>query len=554
MPNKQLYVSLFTALSITSSINATEQPNASLDEIRADIVIRNGSVIDGTGKPKFNADVAISGDRIVYVGTHRHVIAEQIIDATGRVIAPGFIDSHSHADLALTLPNQKLNESAITQGITSIVVGADGEFSPAELLAMTAQFETQSVGTNVGFYVGHNGIRREIMGDDSQRKPSESEMMMMEQLVREGMEIGAVGFSTGLMYIPGRYSHTEEVTRLTRQVASFGGIYDSHVRDPINNLLASDREAIEIATHAGVAGKISHVKAVCLQNAGQSTEIIALVEKHRARNINIVTDQYPYDGAKTAYLSSLVQLTDEQRAQYSDVKDALGLPSLIEQLKIQSEQGISGQFSWLQTVGYSCIRITESLDFPGLEGQYLNQIARARNKENFAVLRELIISADHPIQVTLGGIDERDVQNLLVQPWNMIVTDGQYVNNASSNDNHPRSTGSFTKILRHYVRELNLLSIEQAIYKMTHQPAAFLGLKNRGIIRQGNFADLVIFAIDRITDRSNYKDPLAYSAGIEYLFVNGELVIEKSAITGRAPGKVLKRETKTPFNLPPQLE
>ncbi len=515
----------------------------------ADLVILNGTIIDGSNTPPYIGSVAVKDDKIVFVGKEFSGKAKHVIDASGLVVSPGFIDSHSHTDYKIKQPEYRLNESSITQGITTVVVGADGEYSPEQLRKMIKTFQHQGVATNVGFYVGHNGIRRAEMVDPSVAIPSQQELNRMVDSVIEGMNLGAVGFSTGLMYEPGRYSQTSEIIELTKAVNKFGGIYDSHVRDPINDLIRSDLEVIDIAREAKVAAKIAHVKAVCLQNNGASKAIVEMINRARSSGLNIVTDQYPYDGAKTYYLHYLINLTQEQRLQDLDIKRSLLDPVLRKQLQAQSEAGINGGFSWLQTVGYSCIRITKSEDFPELVGQYLSKIAISRKQTNFDLLAHLLVESNTPIQVTLAGVDEQDVQNILVQPWNMIVSDGRYVNKASDNYRHPRSTGTFPKVLGHYVRDLQLLTLHQAIIKMTSQPADFLGLKGRGILRLNSFADIVIFDPNLIKDKSTYSNPKAYSEGIKYVLVNGRITLEQGAVTGHAEGRVLRREKKTKARL-----
>jgi N-acyl-D-amino-acid deacylase len=517
--------------------------------IQADIAILNGTIIDGSGQNRYRADIAIFQDKIVYIGNEAKIEAPKVIESHGLVVSPGFIDSHSHVDYRIKKASHRLNESSLTQGITTIVFGADGEYSPNTLRTLLATFDEQGVGTNVGFYVGHNGIRESVMKNSKLNKPSTDELTAMVTLVKEGMKLGAVGFSTGLMYEPGRYSETEEVVALTKAVVPFGGIYDSHVRDPINQLVESDLEVISIARQAKVAAKIAHLKTVCLQNKNKSFEIIEMIKQARSEGLNIVSDQYPYDGAKTYYLESLITLTQQQLRQEIDIKTVLRDPNFRGLIQSQSENGIDGGFSWLQTVGYSCIRITQSEDYPELVGAYLSEIAKNRNIANFALLTDLIINAKKPVQVTLAGIQEQEVQQVLVQPWNMIVSDGRYIDGDSSFESHPRSTGTFPRILGHYVRELKLLTLEEAVKKMTSQPADFLGFTGRGRLQAGNYADITIFDPKRIKDRSTYSDPLQFSVGVKYVLVNGQVAINNGDVTGITGGSIIHREKATQPNI-----
>jgi N-acyl-D-amino-acid deacylase len=517
--------------------------------ITADVAILSGTIVDGTGKHRYQSNIAIKDNRIIYIGNNRHINAKQVIDAEGLIVSPGFIDGHSHVNRKIDQYENRLNESSLAQGISTVVFGADGEFSPETIADYLAIFAKQGVGTNVGFYVGHNGIRENVMGKSQRRAPTSPELTLMQQQVTDGMKMGAVGLSTGLMYEPGVYSKTNEIISLTRSIAPFGGIYDSHVRDPVNDLVASDQEVITISKAAGVAGKIGHLKAVCLHNKGKSADIVSLVEQARAEKFNIVSDQYPYDGAKTVYLETLIKSLPVHKNNYASIADALLNPQVNSELQQLSEHGINGGFSWLKVAKYSCIRITKSDDFPELVGQYLSQIATHKNISGFALLTELITTSSQPIQVTLGGVDEGEVQTIMQQPWNMIVSDGEYINQQSSLRNHPRSTGTFPRILGHYVRDLQLLSLEQAIKKMTSQPADFLGLVDRGRLKVNAIADITIFDAKRIADLSSYVEPLTYATGIEHLLVNGKFAIIDSQITGTAAGVIVHREKPTPAYL-----
>lgn len=525
---------------------ATQLAGAEVGSVVADVAILNGQVIDGSGGPRYGADLALSGDRISYIGTGRVIEAPVVIDARGLVVAPGFIDGHSHSGEYMVDPANRLNESALAQGITTIAFGADGMFSPDQLATMLAAFQSHGIGTNVAFYVGHNGIREQVMGASQQRAPNGDELAAMAGQVRAGMQMGAVGFSTGLMYEPGMYADTEEVIALTRPVAEFGGIYDSHVRNPSGDLLGSDQEVVTIGAQAEVAAKIGHVKAVCLNNAGASQGIIAMVNTARASGDNVVTDQYPYDGAKTVFLRELFLPEDLPVA---ELKAGLLDPVRRVEIREASENGIDGGFSWLKATGYPCIRVTHSEDFPQYVGLFLAEIAARQDRNGFDVIADMILTAQHPLRLTLGGIDEADVQAILVQPWNMIVSDGKYINANSSPDQHPRSTGTFPRVLGHYVRELKLLDLEDAVKKMTSQPADFLGLSDRGRLQVGKAADITIFDERTINDVSSWENPLEYATGVSYVLVNGRQAVSEASVVPEPAGIVLLRTRATPARL-----
>ncbi len=520
----------------------------------ADLVVVGGAVLDGTGAAAMAANVAIRNGVIIHVGPGGPS-ARDTIDATGLTVAPGFIDVHSHTPPALSDPDRRWNEGVIRQGVTTVIGGPDGGMSPQNIRDLAATFEEQGVGTNVAFYVGHNAVRQEVLGGDQQRAPSIEEMAQMRSLVREGMELGALGLSTGLMYEPGMFSVTSEVTALAAEVAPFGGIYDSHTRDPGHDLIGSDLEVIEIAEGAGVPGKIGHLKAVGLHNEGVIEDIIALVENAQARGVEIVSDQYPYDGAATAGLTGIIVAPLDQdglerfRAMgrqgwdeegIAQLKEALASPARRRALKEASENGVDGGFAWLKATGYTSMRIVSSSDYPELVGKYLSEVASMRGADPFDAISDLIIGSTSPVNVTLGAIKEHDVRRLMVQPWNMIASDGAYADGSDSPVGHPRAAGTFPRLLGHYVREEGVLSLEEAVRKITSLPADFHGLSDRGRIAVGAAADITIFDPEVIVDRSDWDHPNRFAVGVEHVLVNGVPVLSGAEMTGSAPGQVLR--------------
>ena len=507
-----------------------------------DLLIKNATVIDGTGKPRIIADVGIRNGTITFVGSAGDAQAKSTIDGKGLVLAPGFIDVHNHSGIEIARQAHRLNEGFVRQGVTTVVDGADGRFDPTYLKVMLAAFEKNGIGTNAAFYIGHNGIRRKVMGRNQQRKPTRAELQRMQALVREGMALGALGLSTGLMYEPGVFSETEEVIALAAEVAPFGGIYDSHVRNPVHDLLGSDREVIRIGEAAGIPAKLGHLKAVGLQNAGKIRDVIEMVEAARSRGFRVVSDQYPYDGAQTARLRDILVMPRDLRGKDVDLLSALGETDTRERIRHTSENGIDGGFAWLKATGYSSMRIVKSADHPKLVGKYLSQLAEERNVEPFDLVCELLSSAKSTLLITLGAIRERDVQELLVQPWNMIASDGMYSDSDHPDPNgHPRSTGTFPRVLGHYVRELKLLTLEEAVRKMTSLPADTVGLSGRGRIAVGAAADLVLFDPNSIADRSTWTEPGLMATGVVHVLVAGVAVLKDGVLTGKAPGRFLPR-------------
>lgn len=524
---------------------------------KADYFIENGTIIDGLGNPAKQVNLLISNGIMEIVEPGEVHNAENIINATGLTIAPGFIDVHNHSDWSGTDSISLLNECFIRQGVTTIVGGPDGYHPPAHLRKLIDTYEQVGTGTNVAFYVGHNGIRREVMKDDQQRPPTDEELEAMKALVQEGMEMGAVGLSTGLMYEPGTYSDTEEIINLAKEVYPFGGIYDSHVRNPVHAFVQSHKEVIEISTKANITGKLGHLKAVGLHNEGSITEVIDMVNQYRMDGFTIVSDQYPYDGAQTEELKAIIVIPSSMPE--GKVIDSLWEAGLVDQagllmksllsdkakraqVKQVSENGEDGGFAWLKATGYTSMRITSSEAYPELVGKYLSQVAEDNNLDPFESLCDLIINDKSSTFITLGGINEKDVQTLLVQPWNMIASDGLSVKESALSGGHPRSTGTFPRVLGHYVRDLNLLPLEEAIRKMTSLPADIIGFNDRGRIASGLPADIVVFNSETIIDRSTFEQPNLYSSGVIHVFVNGIPVLINEKMSGEAPGKYLNRK------------
>ena len=515
-----------------------------------DLLIQGGILVDGSGEESSQMNVGVQGGRIAWIGEDG-VQAADTLDATGFVVAPGFIDVHSHTVPALLERQMRMNEGVLRQGVTTVVGGPDGGFGPEMIRTVIEALGNNGSGTNVAAYIGHNAIRESVMGESQQRAPTPSEFDVMRAQVREGMELGAVGFSTGLMYEPGMFSETSEVVELAREVAAFGGIYDSHVRNPVHAFVESDQEVVAISEGAGISGKIGHLKAVGLHNEGRINNVIELIESARSRGVEIVSDQYPYDGAATSSLIGIIvipsSMTDLESLRAPGPVDSeaaarfrsmLVDPSRRTQLKEASENGIDGGFAWLKATGYSSMRIVSSTDYPELVGVYLSELAEV-GQDPFDAVMDLIAGASTPVNITLGAITEEDVRTLMVQPWNMIASDGAYADGSEAGRGHPRGAGTFARFLGHYVREEGVLPLEEAIRKITSLPADFLGLTDRGRIEEGYAADLSIFNAETIIDRSDWDYPQRFAEGIVHVLVNGTPVLRDGNLTGQTPGAFL---------------
>ena len=501
-----------------------------------DVLIRGGTVIDGTGAPRYAADVALKGDRIAVVSRQPIAAARaaRTIDATGRIVAPGFIDLHAHID---PLPNLPGAESAVRQGVTTALGGPDGG-SPLPLAPYMAARDSQRIGINVGYLVGHNTVRQRVMGVVN-RAPTDAELSRMKGLVAEAMGQGAFGISTGLRYLPGNFARIDEVIALSRVAADSGGIYTSHLREEGLGLIEGVAEAITIARDARIPVVLTHHKAVGQKMWGQSVRTLAMIDSARRAGLDVMADAYPYtatstgigvliptwafDGGDTAFTRRLADPV---------LRDSIRKGIIFNLLNDRGGGDIA-------RVQFSSLRWQ-----PDLAGKNLADWARQRGLaptvENGA---DLVIEAQ-----TKGGasmiyhvLDEKDVQRILAHPQTMVASDGRLARMGDATSPHPRAYGTFPRVLGHYARDLKLFPLETAVHKMSGQPAARLGLRDRGVLRAGAMADVVVFDPATVADRSTFQAPHAYPVGIDWVFVNGAAAVDGGRFTDARSGRVLKR-------------
>ncbi len=534
-PILQLII-LTIVLSLTSVANAKKY----------DLVIKNGLVIDGSRNVGTKVNVAIDDGKIVYVGTRKDIVATKIIDATGLVVSPGFIDVHNHAEYVIQIEASLENESYIRQGVTTVVAGPDGALSPKNIIKLQQYIKTKGSSTNVAVYVGQNGIRKEVMGMEPVLS-NPKQISSMKTLVKEGMELGAVGFSTGLMYEPGMYSNTEEVIELAKVAASFGGSYDSHVRNPVHQLIDSYKEAIEIGRQANLPVKLAHVKLVGFKNRDLFPQVEKLINDARNEGLSVVSDQYPYDGAANDWLWKIIALPKEMMPEKETELTRDWVVALLSdgdksaKLKQFNENG-KDNFSWVKAVGYGSMRVVVAEAQPELVGKHISELADELGKNGFDVIADMITNPKLNINITLGSVLEENVRNFLRKPWNMVSSDGVWTDTTGALISHPRSTGSFPRILGRYVRQEGLLDLSEAIYKMSAFHADFLGLGKRGYIREGYIADIAIFDPEKISDRSDWVHPERMSVGMNHVIINGKLAMENGEITQQLAGQFVKHD------------
>ncbi|MGB9905893.1 MAG: N-acyl-D-amino-acid deacylase family protein [Candidatus Saccharicenans sp.] len=499
-----------------------------------DLVIRNGLVVDGSGNPWFRADIGIRGQRIAAVKNRlASNQAATVLEAEGLVVAPGFIDIHTHADRdLLDIPGC---ENYISQGVTTLIGGNCGghELPLAELFR---EIEKKGIACNFASLAGHNTIRRQVMGMKME-KPTAEELDRMKELLRQEMAAGALGLSTGLAYLPGTYSTTEELVELASVVGQTGGFYASHIRNQGQRITEAIEEAIAVGEKNGIPVQISHIKLAAEEVWNQLERITAPVEAARARGVEVSLDQYPYTATSSGFTSSLPQEVFEggrekflERLQHPEIYNRV--KQAIIRNRLTSSRGIDK----LET-----IYIASSRKFPEYEGRNLKQILELQGKaatvDNGA---ELIIDLvkEGDVSAIFFQMDEKDVEALMKLPYVMIGSDGG-LQMAGQGSPHPRSYGTFTRVLGEYVRERKIITLEEAIRKMTSFPAQTMRLKDRGLIREGYFADLTIFNAAEIKDTATFAQPHQYSRGIVQVLVNGQVVLERGRFTGQRPGVII---------------
>lgn len=498
---------------------------------RYDIVIVNGIVYDGTGQPGRKADVGIVDSRIVAIGDLSDATAGKIVDADGFAVAPGFIDLHAHLEAIDRYPHC---ENLIRQGVTTALGGPDGG-GPSPFGSYLHALKESGVGINTAFLVGHNAVRRNVMGL-ANRDPSPDELAAMKVQVQTAMEEGAFGLSTGLKYLPGTFSKTEEVIALSAVAAAHGGFYTSHLRDEGLGLLQAVREAITIGREAKIPIVLTHHKVVGKPMWGASTKSLALVDSCRAAGQDVMLDQYPYTASRTGIniLIPAWALEGGEAAFASRIADNVLLDSIRRQIVFNLENDRGG--GDLRRIQLSNV----SWD-PSLNGKTLFDWCELQKLpptlENGA---ELVIVAESrgDTRCIFHAMEEEDVKRILKHPWTAVASDGILTAPGSAHV-HPRAYGTFPRVLARYVREESLLPLEEALRKMTSLPALRLGLTDRGRLSENYKADIVVFDPATIADRSTFADPHHYPQGIKYVLVNGKVVLEGETLSDVRAGEVL---------------
>jgi N-acyl-D-aspartate/D-glutamate deacylase len=528
-----------------------------------DLLIRHGTVVDGSGNPWFRGDVAVRGDRIVAVGRVPPGAAQREIDAAGLVVAPGFIDMHSHSDFLLLEDGNA--QSKIRQGVTTEVLGEgtsagpyQGQLRPRRMTVggrevtwttLGGYFETlekAGVAVNVASYVGLDNVWQGVMGQSFDR-PTPEQIGRMKELVEGAMRDGAFGLSTMLAMPPGSLATTDDIAELGTVVAKYGGLYSSHIRNEGTGVFDAVKEAIAVGERAGIPVDVIHLKIADQKLWGRMNEVVALIEAARARGVNVQANVYPYTRGNNNLASIIPPWAHEGGT--ARMLERLKDPQQRQRMKKDIREGLPGWYNHYTAVGGDWGRMLVS-GKGTYEGLTMDRVLAARSRgqspppDELDVFFDLLVEERGSVPTVYAHHTEADMNLALVQPWCSIGSDGSaYATEGPlrRGNPHPRNFGTFPRVLGVYVRERKMLRLEDAVRKMTSLNAAKLGLRDRGLLREGHFADLTLFDPGRVIDKSTYTDPFHYGEGIEYVIVNGKVVLEKGRHTGARPGRALRR-------------
>jgi len=526
MLERALFAIVLAVAAAAAPLISAQSPN------RYDLVIRNARVYDGNGNPWIRADVGITGDRIQAVGTLANATALRTIDAAGLALTPGFIDVHSHVGPGLATNALKHGQPVLAQGITTVMVNPDGG-GPTDLEAQRDRYARQGIGLNVALMVPHGSVRQAVLGM-SDRDPDSEQLAKMIEMVRQGMRAGAFGLSSGLYYAPGSYSKTGEVVAMARMAAQFGGVYSSHIRDESDytiGVVAAVQEVITIAEQAGLIGIVSHMKALGPASHGLSMALIERIEGARARGVQLYADQYPYSASGTGITGALIPRWAQVGGRDALMRRIRG----DERVKILEEV----RTNITRRGGAETLVISRYSSDPSLEGRNLGELAQKSAKAPEELALDLLTRAD--ASLVSFNMSERDIELIMRQPWTMTCTDGDLVPMGQGKP-HPRAYGAFPRKLRLYVRDRQIIDLPFALRSMTSLPAQVFALKDRGQIRPGAFADIVLFDPAKVNDAATYLEPHQLAEGMTHIIVNGVLVRENGRFTNELPGRVLTPE------------
>lgn len=527
-----LALCLTAAASHFSPAEAQQPRSVPATPERFDVLIRGGRVLDGTGNAWVRADVGIRNARIASIGDLRSASAESVLDATGLYVAPGFIDTHSHSGGALEGRELSSARPLLAQGITTVFVNPDGG-GDTDLEAQRTKLLANKLGLNVALMVPHGSVRQAVIGM-ADRAPTSAELRRMEELVDRGMAAGAFALSSGPFYAPGSYAKTDELVALARVAARYGAPYQSHIRDESDygiGLLAAVEEVITVARDAGTRGVVTHVKALGPNVWGFSAAIVERIDRARLEGVEVFADQYPYDASQTSLSAALVP-----RWAQADGGDSLRARIANPATRARIITDMRGNLA--RRGGADRIRIARHAPDTTIEGRTLAAIATARGVD--PVEAALAIVGQGGAGIVSFNMDDKDIERLMLQPWTMTASDGA-LGRAGVGVPHPRGNGAFSRKLRKYVVEDEVMDLASAVRSMTSLPATVYRVPDRGLLRPGAHADVVVFDLARVRDKATYDDPHQMAEGMVHVLVNGQFAIRNGAFTEVLAGEVLRR-------------
>jgi N-acyl-D-amino-acid deacylase len=516
---------LIPTLVLILSVPAASQP------ARYDILVRNGRVLDGSGNPWRYTDIGIRSGHIVDMGRLTNASAARIIDAAGLVVSPGFIDVHSHAADGLAGALKEARQ-LLAQGITTVAINPDGG-GPIDLRAQRAGYEQRGIGVNVALYVPHGSIRREVLGM-ADRDPTSAEIERMRTIARGGMEAGGIGLSSGLYYAPGSYAKTEEVIALAKIVGEMGGVYESHIRDEADyniGVVAAVDEVIRIAEEGHLPAVVGHMKALGPASWGLSMALVERIAQARERGVEVYADQYPYDASGTGIVGALIP-------RWAEVG---GRQELLARIEGPEHERLAADMrrNLVRRGGAERLVISMYRVDPSLEGQTLAAVAAAMNKAPEEAAMALLLKGD--ASLVSFNMAERDIELIMRQPFTMTCTDGDLVPFGQGKP-HPRGNAAFARKLRVYVHDRETIDLAFAVRSMTSLPAAVYGMKDRGVLRPGAWADILVFDPAAVRDAATYQNPHQLAEGFSYVLINGIIAKDGDGFSGKLGGKVVTPE------------
>ncbi len=525
-----------------------------------DVVILNGSIVDGSGGPPYQADLGIRGDSIAFIGSLEKSQGAKVIDALGMVVSPGFIDIHTHCDFGLDKDETRGNLPYLMQGATSVVTGNCGYRNHSILATKDLYDSIGGIGTNALPLIGFGDIRETVLGRED-RQPSPQELEKMKAELRHNLQLGAWGMSSGLQYVPQNYSTIEEVVEVSTVLNEFGSLYTTHMRSEEEQIIDALREAIRICREADVPLNISHLKANGRMNWHYMNEVLEIIEEAQLEGINITADMYPYDKSATTALYEVFHIPKELKALKEledmissglegDVKNtarenfvnalqlALKDPIMRAQIRSLTENGVEGVTNWVAKGGWNYFSIVSAPKNQDLQNKMFVELSEETGKDPFEIAADLVVQEGGDIIISLSTMIDSNLVEQMQRKWVMFSSDG-YAVNPEDTGVHPRSYGSNARVIRKYVNEVGALSIESAVYKMTGLPSKTLGLTDRGLIKERFKADIVIFDPNNTRDNASYIDPHQFASGIPYVILNGKISVDNGKFTNTYNGRFL---------------